>query len=206
MKKIFFVFAILLSGFSFSQEVRWGAIANVHSSSIEGIHDFSRGRIAPSVGLFMEIPLETFQRSIYSPLRYYIFPVVEYSMEGEKTILEQGRQYFRNDFVALALYGKFHFYRGFFENFYFMVGPRVAYNISEKRAGPTNQEAGYTNLRDDDMKKLNISASSAFGYVVSDKMELYLRYDHGLTKVYPNYTDHKTWNRILGIGVSYYFN
>ena len=127
-------------------------------------------------------------------------------MEGEKTILEQGRQYYRNDFVALALYGKFHFYRGFFENFYFMVGPRVAYNISEKRAGPTNQEAGYTNLRDDDMKKLNISASSAFGYVVSDKMELYLRYDHGLTKVYPNYTDHKTWNRILGIGVSYYFN
>ena len=47
-------------------------------------------------------------------------------MEGEKTILEQGRQYYRNDFVALALYGKFHFYRGFFENFYFMVGPRAA--------------------------------------------------------------------------------
>ena len=62
MKKIFFVFAILLSGFSFAQEVRWGATANVHSSSIEGIHDFSRGRIAPSVGLFMEIPLETFQK------------------------------------------------------------------------------------------------------------------------------------------------
>jgi hypothetical protein len=75
---------------------------NVHSSSIEGIHDFSRGRIAPSLGFFAEIPLETFQRSIYSPLRYYIFPVLEYSMEGEKTILEQGRQYFRNDFVALA--------------------------------------------------------------------------------------------------------
>ena len=84
MKKIFFVFAILLSGFSFAQELRWGAIANVHSSSIEGIHDFSRGRIAPSVGLFMEIPLETFQRSIYAPLRYYIYPVVEFSMEGEK--------------------------------------------------------------------------------------------------------------------------
>jgi len=84
MKKIFFVFAILLSGFSFAQEVRWGATANVHSSSIEGIHDFSRGRIAPSVGLFMEIPLETFQRSIYAPLRYYIYPVVEFSMEGEK--------------------------------------------------------------------------------------------------------------------------
>ena len=40
MKKIFFVFAILLSGFSFSQEVRWGATANVHSSSIEGIHEY----------------------------------------------------------------------------------------------------------------------------------------------------------------------
>ena len=206
MRKFYVILSFLFSVFFFSQEFKWGMTGNVHSSSIEGIHDFSRGRIAPSLGFFAEIPLETFQRSIYSPLRYYIFPVLEYSMEREKTILEQGRQYFRNDFVALALYGKFHFYRGFFENFYFMVGPRVAYNISEKRAGPTNQEAGYTNLRDDDMKKLNISASSAFGYVVSDKMELYLRYDHGLTKVYRNYTDHKTWNRILGIGVSYYFN
>jgi hypothetical protein len=56
-----------------------------------------------------------------------------------------------------------------------MVGPRFAYNVSEKRAGPTNDEAGYINLRDDDMKKLNISVSSGFGYVVSDKMEVYLR-------------------------------
>ena len=206
MRKFYVILSFLFSVFFFSQEFKWGMTGNVHSSSIEGIHDFSRGRIAPSLGFFAEIPLETFQRSIYSPLRYYIFPVLEYSMEGEKTILEQGRQYFRNDFVALALYGKFHFYRGFFENFYFMVGPRVAYNISEKRAGPTNQEAGYTNLRDDDMKKLNISASSAFGYVVSDKMEVYIRYDHGLTKVYPNYDYRRTWNRLLGIGVSYYFN
>ena len=205
MKKIFFVFAILLSGFSFAQEVRWGAIANVHSSSIEGIHDFSRGRIAPSVGLFMEIPLETFQRSIYAPLRYYIYPVVEYSMEGEKTILEQGRQYYRNDFVALALYGKFHFYRGFFENFYFMVGPRAAYAVSVDFKGPViNYESGP--LGDDVTKKWSFSASSAFGYVVSDKMEVYLRYDHGLTKVYPNYDYRRTWNRLLGIGVSYYFN
>ena len=151
MKKIFFVFAILLSGFSFAQEVRWGATANVHSSSIEGIHDFSRGRIA----------LETFQRSIYAPLRYYIYPVVEFSMEGEKTILEQGRQYYRNDFVAFALYGKFHLYRGYFENFYFMIGPRFAYNVSENRAGPTNEEAGYIGLRDDDMKFSNLKSTWA---------------------------------------------
>ena len=206
MKKIFFVFAILLSGFSFAQEVKWGATANVHSSSIEGIHDFSRGRIAPSVGLFAEIPLETFQRSIYAPLRYYIYPVVEYSMEGEKAILEQGRQYYRNDYVAAAIYGKFHFYRGYFENFYFMIGPRIAYNISEKRAGPTNEEAGYINLRDDDMHKLNFSVSGALGYVISDKVEVYLRYDQGLSKVYPHYYDKKTWNRLMGLGISYYFN
>lgn len=206
MKKIFFVFAILLSGFSFAQEVKWGATANVHSSSIEGIHDFSRGRIAPSVGLFMEIPLESFQRSIYAPLRYYIYPVVEFSMEGEKTILEQGRQYYRNDFVAFALYGKFHLYRGYFENFYFMIGPRFAYNVSENRAGPTNEEAGYIGLRDDDMKKLNLSVSGALGYVISDKIEVYLRYDQGLSEVYPNYQDHKTWNRLVGVGFSYSFN
>ena len=173
MKKIYLILTFFLSLPFFSQEFKWGMTGNVHSASIEGIHDFSRGRIAPSLGFFAEIPLETFQRSIYSPLRYYIFPVLEYSMEGEKTILEQGRQYYRNDYVAFALYGKFHF---------------------------------YINLRDDDMKKMSISVSGAFGYVVNDKLEAYIRFDQGLTKVYPNYDVMRTWNRLLGVGISYYFN
>lgn len=206
MRKIFFFFVIVFSSLLFSQEVKWGAIANIHSSSIEGIHDFSRGRIAPSAGLFMEIPLETFQRSIYSPLRYYIFPVVEYSMEGERALNEKGTQYFKNDYVAFSLYGKFHLYRGFFENFYFMIGPRIAYNISEVRKGPTViYESGYV-VRDDNMYKWNFSASLALGYVVSDKVELQLRWDQGLKKVYPYYTEHTTWIRMLGMGMSYYFN
>ena len=205
MKKIFFVFAILLSGFSFSQELRWGATANVHSSSIEGIHDFSRGRIAPSVGLFMEIPLESFQRSIYAPLRYYIYPVVEFSMEGEKTILEQGRQYYRNDFVAFALYGKFHLYRGYFENFYFMIGPRAAYAVSVNFKGP-NIEYESGPLGDDVTNKWSFAASAAVGYVVSDNLEVYLRYDQGLSEVYPNYNLMRTGNRLLGVGFSYSFN
>jgi hypothetical protein len=87
-----------------------------------------------------------------------------------------------------------------------MVGPRFAYNVSENRAGPTNDEAGYINLRDDDMKKMNISVSGAFGYVVNDKLEAYIRFDQGLTKVYPNYDVMRTWNRLLGVGISYYFN
>lgn len=189
----------------FSQEVKWGVTANLHSSSIEGIHDFSRGRIAPSAGLFMEIPLETFQRSIYSPLRYYIYPVVEFSMEGEKTILEQGRQYYRNDFLAFTLYGKFHFYRGYWENFYFMIGPRAAYAVSVNFKGPViNYESGP--LGDDVTKKRSFAASTAFGYVVNDKLEVYIRYDQGLTKVYPNYDYRRTWNRLLGLGFSYTFN
>jgi hypothetical protein len=70
--------------------------------------------------------------------------------------------------VALALYGKFHFYRGFLKILLY-GGPRVAYNILEKKG---YIKFGYINLRDDDMKKLNISVSSGFGYVVSDKMEV----------------------------------
>lgn len=206
MKKILLVFAIAMSSVLFSQEFKWGAIANVHSSSIEGIHDYSRGRIAPSVGLFAEIPLETFQRSIYAPLRYYIFPVVEYSMEGERALGEQGTQYFRNDYVAFSLYGKFHFYRGYFENFYFMVGPRFAYNVSDLKKGPTIiYENGYI-LDDTDMHKWNFSASLALGYVISDKVEMQIRYDQGFSKVYPHYDEHKTWIRMLGLGISYYFN
>lgn len=205
MKKLYLVLLLFFSVIAYSQEFKWGMTGNVHSSSIEGIHDFSRGRIAPSLGFFAEIPLETFQRSIYSPLRYYIFPVVEYSMEGEKSILEQGRQYYRNDFVAMALYAKFHFYRGFFENFYFMVGPRAAYAVSVDFKGPViDYESGP--LGDDVTKKWSFSASTAFGYVISDKLEMYVRYDQGLSEVYPNYTYRKTWNRLLGIGVSYYFN
>lgn len=56
------------------------------------------------------------------------------------------------------------------------------------------------------MKKLNLSVSGALGYVISDKIEVYLRYDQGLSEVYPNYQDHKTWNRLVGVGFSYSFN
>lgn len=205
MKKIVLIFSLLLGTLLYSQEVKWGVTANIHSSSIEGIHDFSRGRIAPSVGLFMEIPLESFQRSIYSPLRYYIYPVVEFSMEGEKTIIEPGRQYFRNDFVAGTLYGKFHFYRGYWENFYFMIGPRFAYAVSVNYNGPNvTYESG--SLGDNVTKKWSIGASGALGYVWDDKWEMYIRFDRGFTKVYPNYNMYTTWNRLLGFGVSYYFN
>ena len=206
MKKIFLVFAIAMSSVLFSQEFKWGAIANVHSSSIEGIHDYSRGRIAPSVGLFAEIPMESFQRSIYSPLGYYIYPVIEYSMEGERALGEIGTRYFRNDFVALALYGKFHFYRGYFENFYFMVGPRFAYNVAEYGEGPILVYENGNIEPNFDIHKWNFSASLALGYVISDKMEIHIRYDQGFSKVYPHYDEHKTWIRMLGLGISYYFN
>ena len=56
------------------------------------------------------------------------------------------------------------------------------------------------------MHKLNFSVSGALGYVISDKVEVYLRYDQGLSKVYPHYYDKKTWNRLMGLGISYYFN
>lgn len=206
MKKIYLIFTFFTSLIFYSQEFKWGMTGNIHSSSIEGVHDFSRGRIAPTLGLFAEIPMETFQRSIYAPLRYYIYPVVEFSMEGEKTILEQGRQYYRNDFVAMALYGKFHLYRGYFENFYFMIGPRAAYAVSVNFKGPSNEETGYIYLNDDVTKKWSFAASVALGYVISDKLEMYVRFDQGLTKVYPNYNAHRTWNRLLGLGFSYYFN
>jgi hypothetical protein len=44
---------------------------------------------------------------------------------------------------------------------------------------------------------MNISVSGAFGYVVNDKLEAYIRFDQGLTKVYPNYDVMRTWNRLL---------
>lgn len=87
-----------------------------------------------------------------------------------------------------------------------MIGPRMAYNISEKEQNTTNEEAGYINLRDDDMHKLNFSVSGALGYVISDKVEVYLDTTKVLSKVYPHYEFRKTWNRLMGLGISYYFN
>ena len=103
MRKFYVILSFLFSVFFFSQEFKWGMTGNVHSSSIEGIHDFSRGRIAPSLGFFAEIPLETFQRSIYSPLRYYIFPVLEYSMEGEKNHLRTRQTILPKRFCSISI-------------------------------------------------------------------------------------------------------
>ena len=121
MRKFYVILSFLFSVFFFFSRIQNGEMtATLHSSSIEGIHDFLEENCT-IVRFFAEIPLETFQRSIYSPLRYYIFPVLEYSMERRKNHLRTRRQYFTNDFVALALYGKFHFYRGFLKILLYML-------------------------------------------------------------------------------------
>ena len=38
------------------------------------------------------------------------------------------------------------------------------------------------------------------------KMETFIRYDHGFSKVYPNNNNNFTYNRLLAVGINYYLN
>ena len=74
-----------------------------------------------------------------------------------------------------------------------VVSPAICYEISNKahcEFAKRNRATLYIasvlssiNGIDDDMKKLNLSVSGAFGYVISDKVEVYLRYDQGISGI-----------------------
>lgn len=54
------------------------------------------------------------------------------------------------------------------------------------------------------MNKFSYGLSVKVGAKVNDKLEAFIRFDRGFAKIYPDYTVKTTYNRFLGIGLSYY--
>lgn len=181
--------------------VKYGVTAKVHSSAIRGIHANSTGRIAPAVGVFMQIPFIQRMRD-----HWFFVPMLEFSMEGERDEDPAGNKQFNHNYINIPLYIKyyFNFTNGMGEKkLYLMGGPKVGYAISERTEG---------NLNADDLaaqatfKPFSAGLSGVVGYNITPKLEVFGRYDQGLTSVYEKSFGRRTFNYQLGAGLNYLFN
>ena len=149
-------------------------------------------------------------------------------MEGESGEVWSGqdRQKYNNYYMAVPLYIKYFIKnKGYKSDIYLMFGPKLEFLISNKvdesQAIATALGKGYLpntpeNLGGNYSKTLSTigldNKIATFGYGLSlvagvkvdTKWDVFLRFDRGLSKVYPDYSKYNTDNRFLAIGVNYY--
>lgn len=217
MKKRLLFASLFVAALSTAQEstaertqtsaIRFGATANVHHSSIKGIHDYSKGRTAAGIGAFVQIPLNIKKSTEEKENQLFIQPQLEYTMDGEKAKPEgKETQKFYYDYLSLPIFVKYYFdfNKDAAENNWFAaIGPQFGYAVNTKTEGNlyTLQDV----LAEKSLNKFNFGLVVSGGYRINNDFEAFIRYDQGLTKVYKDYTASKTWNYKLGLGVNYFF-
>jgi len=216
MKKLIVVYSLLLFGLTNAQSIKYGVTGSFHKGSLAGIHGISKGDFGGSVGVFADFSLVT--NDIYDSAWLYFTPQLEVFTIGEKGDWnedEKDYQKYSNVYVGVPLYIKYylksHGYKG---DIYIMAGPKLEFLVSEKTdEGNAAKEVLNTNFDEDGIAKFGLGQKlSKFSYglsvkvgaKVNDKLEAFIRFDRGFAKIYPDYTAKSTYNRFLGIGVSYY--
>ena len=72
--------------------------------------------------------------------------------------------------------------------------------VSEKRSGPpADFEAQEQNIN-----SFGYGVSVGAGIKINDKLDAFIRFDRGFSKIYPDYTRDATYNRMLALGINYY--
>lgn len=226
MKKLSIIFSLLILGLTNAQSIKFGVTANFHQGSTVNIHDRSKGNFGGGIGAFADFALVP--NDIYDSAWLYFTPQLEFSMEGEKGqawndgVVAQQR--YDNYYVALPLYIKYFLRNnGYKSDIYFMAGPKLEFLVSNKvdeaQAIAYANTQGYSNSPQDiangakplssiglgnEIAKFGYGVSLVAGVRVDDKWNVFLRFDRGLSKVYPDYPKYNTYNRMLAIGINYY--
>lgn len=226
MKKLSIIFSLFILGFTKAQFIKYGVTANFHKGSTVNIHDRSKGNFGFGLGAFADFALV--ENDIYDSSWLYFTPQLEFSMEGERgQAFNDGvaaQQRYDNYYVAMPLYIKYFLKNnGYKSDIYFMAGPKLEYLVSNKvdeaSAIAYANSQGYSNSPqaialgakslssiglDNEIAKFGYGVSFVAGVRVDDKWNVFLRFDRGLSKVYPDYTKYSTYNRMLAIGINYY--
>ncbi len=206
MKKTLVLLAFFTLASLGAQSINYGVTGNFHRGSIVGVHDRSIGRYGGAIGAFVQFPLV--ENDIFNSAWLYLVPQIEYSMQGENAKAEKeryGLQKFHHDYVAAQLYVKYFVSRyGYKTNVFVFGGPRVEFLVNESRKVDPAYDAAYYQFNyDKTLTKTSFGASIGVGMVINDHFEGFVRYDQGVTRVYPDNTFRNTFNRQLAIGLNY---
>ena len=209
MKKINLLIAVLFLTMVSGQDFKYGITANFHKGSIVGVHDVSKGKFGGGLGIFGAIPLV--ENDVFDSAWLYLMGQVEYSMQGENAEVntdKYGVQKYHYDYLAMQLYLKWFFHKGNMKRDLFLfAGPRIEYMVRQKESvDPAYDVVHYKFNLDDEVNKFGYGVSFGAGMKVSQKVEAFLRYDRGFSKIYPNNDRNNTYNRLLAVGINYYLN
>lgn len=207
MKKLFSTIVLLSVLTLNAQNFKYGFTGNFHRGSVAGVHDVSVGKYGGGLGFFTQWSLV--ENDVYDSAWLYITPQIEYSMNGENAeaeIEKFGQQKYSMDYVAMQVYLKWFFHQGNMKRDIFLfAGPRVEYLVREDvEVSPEYQAAYYQYNLDDEVAKFGYGVSMGVGVKVSPKLEGFLRFDRGFSKVYTNNNLNNTYNRMLAVGLNFF--
>jgi len=214
MKKLILIYTLLLFGFVNAQFMKYGVTANFNKGSIAGIHGVSKGNFGGSIGVFADISIVP--NDIYDSAWLYFTPQLEFTMLGERGDWnedEKDMQKYNNSYIAVPLYIKYFLKsQGYKGDLYFFAGPKFEFLVAEKKEEGNSLkqalDAGFSNPKqqfglDQKIATFGYGLSIGVGVKVQEKLDVYLRFDRGFSKIYPDYKD-ATYNRFLAVGISYY--
>lgn len=202
MRKIITISSLLLFGFINAQTVKYGVTGNFHKSSIPGIHDRSKGIFGGGIGVFADISLV--RNEIYNSAWLYLTPQLEFNTQGENAQMPgQETQKYHNNYIGIPLYIKYFLKsQGYKGDIYFMAGPRFEFMVSNKVSGPVSLTAH----QEENIEKFGYGISAGVGVNIQNSWDVFIRYDRGFSKIYPDYTKYTTYNRMLAIGINLYLS
>lgn len=212
MKRLIVIYALLLAGLVNAQAIKYGVTGGVHRGSIPGIHGISKPAWGGNFGVYADISLVP--NDIYDSAWLYFTPQVEMFSMGETGDWNEDKvnyQKYRNIYLGVPLYIKYylknHGYKG---DIFFMLGPKFEFLVSEKTdEGTAVNDAKNAGLDPNKFglgQRINtfgLGISGKVGVRVTDNVDVFIRFDRGISSVYPDYKQQTTYNRFLSLGFSY---
>ena len=173
------------------------------------MHDVSKGKWGGGVGFFANIAIV--DNDIFDSAWLYLVPQIEYNMMGEFADANPAlyeKQKFYHDYISFQAYIKYFFHKGNMKRDVFLfAGPKVELLVREKREVPAQYDTDYFKYNyDDEVNSLGLGVSVGAGLKINQQLEGFIRYDRGLSKVYPNNNFKNTANQMLSLGFNYYLN
>ena len=206
MKKLSILLLVGCSSAIYAQDVKYGATATAHGTLINEVHSYSKPRLGGSIGAFATIPLNA--NEALKPQNMFIQPQVEFSTQGERANESSlGKQEFYNNYITAVAYFKYFFTKGETRsNFFAFAGPKFEYLVSDSRSTTPAYEAAFGDGPfEKEINKFGFGLSGGAGYALSSEFEVFLRYDQGLSKIYPDKKGN-TFNNVFGVGLNYTFS
>ena len=196
MKKILMVCAAMVLTTGAFAQVQWGAKAGLNLADFSNV-DESKMKPSFHIGAFADIAINDF-------LSFQ--PELMYSRQGtffkETYEGETYKDWARYDYINLPLVFKFYIA----EKLSVDVGPQFGFVINASAKYDWPGESGTEDIDSDMYESFDVSAAMGLTYRVCRNIDVYARYNLGLTNVNKEEGDNtKIKNNVIQVGVGYRF-